>query len=129
LLATDTPLSHYEQNGKYVVEFRYDVPAVPMKNRLGIIVNLEVAKSQSNNSVQLDSFMSQVHPLRGALLAATSMSEMNRNMKNLTLDMTKTRVGLPPAQSPKYLESKLISARNRLVTRVVAGSRNHVHMG
>jgi hypothetical protein len=78
LLVADTPLSHYEQNGTYVVEFRYDVPAGPMKNWLGMIVNLEVAKSQSNNSVQLASFMPQVRALRGTLFAATSMSEKSR---------------------------------------------------
>ncbi|MDR1215446.1 MAG: hypothetical protein LBK25_02080 [Treponema sp.] len=70
LLATDTPVSHYEQNGKYVVEFRYDVPAGPMKNRLGIIGSLEIARSQSNNAIRLASFMPQIQALRGALLAS-----------------------------------------------------------
>ncbi|MDR1072449.1 MAG: hypothetical protein LBL45_02085 [Treponema sp.] len=61
LLATDTPVRHYEQNGKYVVGFRYDVPATPMKNRLGFIANLEdMAKVQSNSFIQLASFMPQV---------------------------------------------------------------------
>jgi hypothetical protein len=61
LLATDTPVRHYEQNGKCAVGFRYDVPATPMKNRLEVIANLEdMAKVQSNNFIRLASFMPQV---------------------------------------------------------------------
>lgn len=73
------------------------------------------------------SLLSQDRVLGSIILTSGVVSEMNSNIKNLALD--NKRVGHPLAQSPKFLESKIIKVQNRMVTRIVAGSRNHVRMG
>ncbi|MDR1216715.1 MAG: hypothetical protein LBK25_08535 [Treponema sp.] len=73
-----------------------------------------ISQVQANNSVQLASFM-------------PASLDMKHDMK-FNFGKNQTRVVPSLAQSPKSLESKIISARNRLAKHIVAGSRNHVHM-
>ncbi|MDR1074077.1 MAG: hypothetical protein LBL45_10460, partial [Treponema sp.] len=109
-----TTYSYTNENGKLIYRSRDNRTPNQIRNLLGDIA-----------SGYLQPVITQDQDLRVTSLASGSMSGMNRNMKNLTLDSNQTRVGLPLAQSPKHLESKLIRAQNRLATRVVVGGRNH----
>jgi hypothetical protein len=111
---------YFDKNvgGQLILGFQSHRNSIVMRSLMGLVASgaLEatVSQVQTSNAVQLDSFM------------PTSFG-MKHDMK-FNFGKNQTGVGLPLAQSPKSLESKLIRAQNRLATRVVADSRNHVHM-
>ncbi|MDR1072912.1 MAG: hypothetical protein LBL45_04470 [Treponema sp.] len=71
-------------DGLLIYDIKYDRNVNQMQSQLGAGIN-QLSQIQSNNFVQLSSFMPQVQALRGTLLASRSMFGMNLNIKNLSL--------------------------------------------